>query len=49
MNKIWSDEAWDDYEYWQTQDRKTLKKLNNLLNPKPEKSKAFRICITYKF
>lgn len=26
MRKIWSDEAWEDYEFWQTQDKKTLKK-----------------------
>ena len=31
MNKVWSDEAWEDYEYWQSQDRKTLKKINALL------------------
>jgi toxin YoeB len=31
MNKNWSDEAWGDYLYWQTQDRKTLKKINDLL------------------
>ena len=31
MNKNWSDDAWDDYEYWQTQDRKTLRKINILL------------------
>jgi len=31
MNKNWSDEAWEDYEYWQIQDRKTLKKINNLI------------------
>lgn len=31
MNKIWSDIAWDDYIYWQTQDKKTLKKINELL------------------
>ena len=23
--------AWEQYQYWQTQDRKTLKKLNKLL------------------
>ena len=28
--KIWSDDAWNDYLYWQTQDKKTLKR-NNLL------------------
>ncbi len=31
MNKIWSDNAWDDYVYWQTQDKKTLRKINELL------------------
>ena len=32
MKKIWFDEAWEDYEYWQTQDKKTLKKINRLLS-----------------
>lgn len=31
MNKIWQDEAWEDYLFWQTQDRKTLKRINLLL------------------
>lgn len=31
MRKIWFDEAWEDYLYWQTQDRKTLKRINLLL------------------
>ena len=31
MNKIWSDNAWEDYLYWQQQDRKTLKRINQLL------------------
>jgi toxin YoeB len=31
MIKSWDDEAWDDYIYWQTQDRKTLKRINTLL------------------
>ena len=31
MRKIWFDEAWDDYIYWQTQDKKTLKRINLLL------------------
>ncbi|MCL2023546.1 MAG: Txe/YoeB family addiction module toxin [Oscillospiraceae bacterium] len=31
MNKSWTDYAWDDYLYWQTQDRKTLKKINKLI------------------
>ena len=31
MNKDWSDDAWDDYEYWQTQDKRTIVKINKLL------------------
>jgi toxin YoeB len=31
MQKAWTDEAWADYLYWQTQDKKTLKRINNLL------------------
>lgn len=31
MRKIWFDEAWEDYTYGQTQDKKTLKRINNLL------------------
>lgn len=31
MRLIWFDEAWDDYVYWQTQDKKTLKKINALI------------------
>ncbi|MCL2486147.1 MAG: Txe/YoeB family addiction module toxin [Oscillospiraceae bacterium] len=31
MTKLWQDEAWEDYLYWQTQDRKTLKRINKLL------------------
>ena len=28
MRKIWFDEAWEDYLYWQSQDKKTLKRIN---------------------
>lgn len=27
----WTDEAWKDYLYWQGQDKKTLKRLNKLI------------------
>ena len=27
----WTDEAWKDYLYWQMQDRKTLKRINRLI------------------
>lgn len=31
MEKIWSDEAWEDYLWWQEQDRKTLRRINTLI------------------
>lgn len=27
----WTDQAWEDYLYWQTQDKKTLKRINKLI------------------
>lgn len=31
MNKVWFEEAWEDYLYWQLQDKKMLKRINTLL------------------
>ncbi|MBQ2761870.1 MAG: Txe/YoeB family addiction module toxin [Mailhella sp.] len=31
MIKVWSDHAWEDYVYWQTQDKKILKRINQLI------------------
>ena len=31
MIKVWSDLAWEDYVYWQSQDKKILKRINLLL------------------
>jgi len=31
MQKAWTDDAWKDYLYWQSQDKKTLKRINNIL------------------
>ena len=31
MHKIWYDKAWDDYLSWQTEDKKTLKRINQLI------------------
>ena len=31
MNKTFSDQAWEDYVSWQSEDRKTLKRINQLL------------------
>ena len=31
MRKLWTNEAWEDYLYWQEQDKKTLRKINRLL------------------
>lgn len=32
MRLIFSEHAWSDYLYWQTQDKKTLKKINDLIH-----------------
>ena len=31
MIKSWTDEAWDDFEYWTKQNKKTLKRILQLL------------------
>lgn len=31
MNKTFTDIGWEDYLYWQTENRKTLRKINTLL------------------
>ena len=32
MHKLlWSNSGWDDYLYWQDQDRKTLRKINKII------------------
>ena len=31
MILAWADYAWEDYLYWQTQDKKTLKRINLLI------------------
>jgi toxin YoeB len=31
MIKAFSDDAWEDYTYWETQDKKTLKRIHALL------------------
>jgi len=31
MQKLWTDDAWDDYLHWQTNDKKTLKRINQLI------------------
>ena len=31
MNKVFSDLAWEEYLYWQLNDKKLLKKINDLL------------------
>ncbi|MCM1468115.1 MAG: Txe/YoeB family addiction module toxin [Alistipes sp.] len=32
MRLLWEDRAWEDYLYWQMQDRKILKRINMLIN-----------------
>jgi toxin YoeB len=31
LNIMWTAEAWDDYIHWQGQDKKTLKRINQLV------------------
>lgn len=31
MKLIWDEEAWDDYLEWQSEDKKTLKRINKLI------------------
>lgn len=31
MNKVFTKNGWEDYIYWQTEDKKTLKKINKLI------------------
>jgi len=31
MTLIWANEAWEDYLYWQKEDKKVLKKINALI------------------
>jgi toxin YoeB len=31
MIKVWDDDAWNDYLYWQDTDRKMVKKINALI------------------
>ena len=31
MNKLFTDNAWSDYTWWQKEDKKTLRRINQLL------------------
>ena len=31
MPYLWDDQAWADYQYWLTQDKRTLRRINVLL------------------
>ncbi|MBO6090447.1 MAG: type II toxin-antitoxin system YoeB family toxin, partial [Lachnospiraceae bacterium] len=31
MQLLWDERAWDDYLWWQQQDKKTLKRINTLI------------------
>jgi len=31
MTKLWQNDAWEDYLHWQSQDKKTLRRINKLL------------------
>jgi Txe/YoeB family toxin of Txe-Axe toxin-antitoxin module len=45
MRKLaWGSKAWKDYLYWQSQDKKTLKRINRLI----EDTGASQLCSKYK-
>ena len=31
MRLLWDERAWEEYCYWQSQDKKTLKRINNII------------------
>lgn len=31
MRLVWSEDSWEDYLYWQKQDKKMIKKINDLI------------------
>ena len=31
MKILWEERAWEEYCYWQSQDKKTLKRINSLI------------------
>ena len=31
MQLLWNEDGWEDYLWWQTQDKKTLRRLNTLI------------------
>jgi toxin YoeB len=31
VQKLWTDRAWDDYLFWQVQDKRTLRRVNRII------------------
>ena len=43
MRLVWTEQAWDDYLYWQATDRKVLQSINDLIKDcRIEQSQAVR-------
>jgi toxin YoeB len=43
MKKIWQDDAWEDYLYWQKQDKKTLNQINLVIKDDEKNRIVYRI------
>lgn len=43
MKLVWDESAWEDYQWWQGQDRKTLKRINTLSKDIARNSNEHRI------
>jgi hypothetical protein len=50
ITKIWHDDAWSDYVYWQTQNKKTLRRINQLIKEtKHDKRRHSYDCVNHLF
>ena len=57
MRLLWEDRAWSEYLYWQTQDKKTLKRINALIKDiqrspyegigKPEPLRLMKLIVSF--
>ena len=49
MDRVtFTDRAWDDYLYWQTQDKKTLRRINTLINDIDDVIELVTLCKHYE-
>ena len=47
MKIIWFEEAWDDYTYWQSQDKKTTKRINQLVQDSRSNDTQYKVILPH--